>query len=82
MDRGVSELFDVQTELDTGLGLLRSEVAAAREVSDGSSLGPLRNDVKALQEQITTLNEALVALKRSVESLRRTTSRGATLGRR
>jgi len=71
-DSDVSDLFELQAAVDTGMGRLRSDVAAARGILDASSLGPLRSDVRALEDQI-------VALKRSVESVRRKTSGGATL---
>jgi chromosome segregation ATPase len=45
--------------------------AAARASSQASTSGPLRSDVRLLQEQLAEQTEALAALSRSVERLRR-----------
>lgn len=45
--------------------------AAARASSQASASGPLRSDVRSLQEQLAAQNDALVALSTSVERLRR-----------
>ncbi|MGI8984521.1 MAG: hypothetical protein ACR2HM_08330, partial [Acidimicrobiales bacterium] len=44
--------------------------AAARAVAQASSLGPIRSDMKLVHQEVAEQNEALEALRRTVETLR------------